>query len=104
MLADTEGGTVLDRYVIPGRLDEPERIGFWTIDEFVALAGPFFIGILTQLIIWGIVFGILGWWALRKAKAGRAGSWLIHAAFWYLPSGVTGVKTVPPSHLRVMAG
>ncbi|MBJ7527038.1 MAG: type IV conjugative transfer system protein TraL, partial [Sphingomonadaceae bacterium] len=31
-------------------------------------------------------------------------SWLIHAAFWYLPSKITGVRTVPPSHLRVMAG
>src|SRR3546814_17775899 len=67
----------MDRYVIPGRLDEPERIGLWTIDEFVALAGPFVMGILVQHIIWGICFGILGWWVLRKAKAGRAGSWLI---------------------------
>ena len=55
----------MDRYVIPGKLDEPERIGLWTMDEFVAMAGPFFVGILAQHIIWGICFGILGWWVLR---------------------------------------
>ncbi|HEX7857518.1 MAG TPA: type IV conjugative transfer system protein TraL, partial [Sphingobium sp.] len=71
----------MDRYVIPGKLDEPERIGLWTMDEFVAMAGPFVIGILTQHILFGIVFGTLGWWVLRKAKAGRAGSWLLHMAY-----------------------
>lgn len=94
----------MDRYVIPGKLDDPERIGLWTIDEFVAMAGPFFIGILIQQILWGIGFGVLGWWALRKAKAGRAGSWLVHMAYWYFPSGVMGIRSVPPSHLRLMAG
>lgn len=94
----------MDRYVIPGKLDEPERIGLWTIDEFVAMAGPFVMGILVQHIIWGICFGILGWWVLRKAKAGRAGSWLIHMAYWYFPSGVMGIRAVPPSYLRLMAG
>lgn len=95
---------MMDRYVIPGKLDEPERIGLWTMDEFIAMAGPFVIGILTQHILFGIVFGTLGWWVLRKAKAGRAGSWLLHMAYWHLPPGVTGVRTVPPSHLRLMAG
>ena len=94
----------MDRYVIPGKLDEPERIGLWTMDEFIAMAGPFVIGILTQHILLGIVFGTLGWWVLRKAKAGRAGSWLLHMAYWHLPPGGTGVRTVPPSHLRLMAG
>lgn len=94
----------MDRYVIPGKLDEPERIGLWTIDEFVVMAGPFLIGILSQHIMWGICFGILGWWVLRKAKAGRAGSWLLHMAYWYFPSGVMGIQAVPPSYLRLMAG
>ena len=95
----------MDRYVIPGRLDEPERIGLWTIDEFVAMAGPFVIGILVQHIIWGICFGNLGvGGSCERQKAGRAGSWLIHMAYWYFPSGVMGIRAVPPSYLRLMAG
>ena len=94
----------MDRYVIPSKLDEPERIGLWTVDEFAAMAIPFVVGIMTQHVLLGIGFGFLGWWGLRKAQAGRATSWLIHAAYWYLPSGVIGVRTVPPSYLRLMAG
>ena len=26
-----------DRYLVPRRLDDPEVIGFWTIDEFAGL-------------------------------------------------------------------
>lgn len=94
----------MDRYVIPRRLDEPERIGLWTIDEFVVMAGPFFVGILIGHLIFGILFGFLGWWGLRKAKAGRATSWLLHMGYWHLPPGVTGIRAIPPSYLRVMAG
>lgn len=94
----------MDRYVIPARLDEPERIGLWTLDEFASLAIPFVIGIMTQHVLVGIAFGFLGWWGLRKAKAGRATSWLLHAAYWHLPYGMTGLRAVPPSYLRLMAG
>jgi conjugal transfer pilus assembly protein TraL len=41
---------------------------------------------------------------LRKLKAGRAVSWIIHTAYWYLPGSFMGLKATPPSHLRVMAG
>jgi conjugal transfer pilus assembly protein TraL len=94
----------MDRFAIPSKLDEPERIGLWTVDEFAAMATPFVVGIMTQHVLLGIVFGFLGWWGLRKAKAGRAASWLVHAAYWHLPSGIAGVRTVPPSFLRLMAG
>ncbi|MGO7251529.1 type IV conjugative transfer system protein TraL, partial [Rhizobium brockwellii] len=26
-----------DKYVIPSHLDDPELIGFWTLDEFLAM-------------------------------------------------------------------
>lgn len=60
----------------------PERIGLWTVDEFAAMAIPFVVGIMTQHVLLGIGFGFLGWWGLRKAKAGRAASWLVHVAYW----------------------
>jgi conjugal transfer pilus assembly protein TraL len=44
------------------------------------------------------------WFGLRKAKAGRASSWVLHAAYWYLPSGFMGLKLTPPSHCRLLAG
>ena len=33
----------MDRYTIPSHLDDPELIGFWTLDEFLAMAIPFMV-------------------------------------------------------------
>jgi conjugal transfer pilus assembly protein TraL len=94
----------MDRYIIPGTLDEPERIGLWTVDEFAVMAGPFVVGIFVQQILFGIGLGLLGWLVLRKAKAGQAAAFLLHLAYWHLPPGMTGIRAVPPSHLRLLAG
>ena len=93
-----------DPYIIPRRLDDPELIGFWTIDEFAGMLAPFTWWILTQHIFIGIIVAFCAWFALRKAKAGRASSWVAHAAYWYLPAGFLGLKATPPSHCRLLAG
>ncbi len=93
-----------DKYLIPQRLDDPELIGLWTLDEFIAMVVPFVWGILSQHIVIGIGLGFLCWWGLKKAKGGRAASWLLHAAYWYLPASFVGLRATPPSFLRIMAG
>src|SRR3546814_12887155 len=65
---------------------------------------PFAWGILSQHILIGMALSGAGWWGRRKAKAGRATSWLLHLANWYLPAGFTGLRATPPSYLRLMAG
>lgn len=94
----------MDRYHIPMHLDDPELIGFWTLDEFLAMCIPFVWGILTQHILLGLVLSVGGWWGLRKLKAGRAASWILHMAYWHLPASFTGLRATPPSHLRLMVG
>lgn len=47
-----------DPYIIPRRLDDPELIGFWTIDEFAGMLAPFTWGILTQHIFIGIIVAL----------------------------------------------
>ena len=86
-----------DRYLVPRRLDDPELIGFWTIDEFAGILIPFAWGILSQHIFIGIGLAAGAWLALRKAKARGAGSALVHAAYWYLPGSFLGLKATPPS-------
>lgn len=93
-----------DKYMIPKRLDDPELIGLWTIDEFVAMVVPFFWGILSQQIVIGIVLAIAAWFGLKKAKAGRATSWVLHVAYWHLPGSFVRLKLTPPSHCRLLAG
>ncbi|WP_422342861.1 type IV conjugative transfer system protein TraL [Parasphingorhabdus sp.] len=93
-----------DRYLLPRRLDDPELIGLWTIDEFLGLIIPFAWGILAQHILVGIFLAFIVWFALRKAKSGRAATHLLHAAYWYLPGSFLGLKATPPSHCRLLAG
>jgi len=93
-----------DRYQVPRHLDDPELIGIWTLDEFLAMLIPFTWGILAGFIFTGIMLSIVGWWVLRKVKAGRSTSWIIHAGYWYLPARFTGLKLTPPSYCRLLAG
>ena len=93
-----------DRYIVPRRLDDPELIGFWTLDEFAGMIVPFTWGILGQHVFIGIALAAASWFALRKAKAGRSWARVIHAAYWHLPAGLTGLKMTPPSHCRLLAG
>ena len=93
-----------DRYLLPRRLDDPELIGFWTIDEFLGMVIPFAWGILAQHVFIGIIISAAAWFVLRKAKAGNTSSRLIHAAYWYLPGTFLGLKATPPSHCRLFAG
>jgi conjugal transfer pilus assembly protein TraL len=93
-----------DKYLVPQRLDDPERIGLWTLDEFLGLGLPFAWGILSQHILIGIMLALGAWFALRKAKAGRASSWVIHAAYWYLPGSFVRLRSTPPSYCRLLAG
>ena len=93
-----------DRYLLPRRLDDPELIGFWTIDEFLGLIIPFAWGILAQHIFVGIALAFVAWFALRKAKSGGASAQLLHACYWYLPGSFLGLKATPPSCCRLLAG
>ena len=93
-----------DPYIIPRRLDDPELIGFWTLDEFAGIIVPFTWGILSQHIFIGIALASGAWFTLRKAKSGRTTSWVRHAAYWYLPRGFTGLVATPPSCCRLLAG
>ncbi|MGO7251444.1 type IV conjugative transfer system protein TraL, partial [Rhizobium brockwellii] len=56
-----------DKYAIPSHLDDPELIGLWTLDEFLAMVLPFVWGIMTQHIVIGIIAAFAGWWGLKKA-------------------------------------
>src|SRR3546814_1383941 len=87
-----------DKYLVPQRLDDPELIGFWTVDEFAGLLIPFAWGILAQHIFIGIALAFAAWFVLRKAKSGNAGSALVHAAYWYLPGGFLGLKARSEEH------
>lgn len=94
----------MDQFLIPKHLDDPELIGFWTLDEFLVMLIPFAWGIVTQHIVIGLVVSVCSWFGYRKLRAGRSMYWVLHYAYWHLPGEFFGLKVAPPSSYRVMAG
>jgi len=94
----------MERYAIPKHLDDPELIGFWTLDEFLVMVTPFIWGILASHIVIGLVLSTVAWFGYRKLRAGRSMVWILHFGYWHRPGEFFAMKSFPPSHLRVLAG
>ena len=93
-----------DRTRIPATLDEPEKLAFWTIDEFIVLIGGFMIGILISRFVEGIIAGFVGVYALKKFKKGESLNLLRYALYWIAPSGIFSFKRTLHSYKRDLAG
>lgn len=93
-----------DRTRIPSTLDEPEKLAFWTVDEFAVLIGGFMIGILLTHFVEGIIAGFIGVYGLKKFKKGESLSLLRYAVYWVAPSGLFSFKRTISSYKRDLAG
>ncbi|MFO1256096.1 MAG: type IV conjugative transfer system protein TraL [Sphingomonadaceae bacterium] len=92
-----------DRYIIPRRLDDPELIGFWTVDEFAGMIKIPFTGDPRDTSLSASPLPLLLVCAPPRPKQAAVGLGN-HAAYWHLPAGLTGLKVTPPSHCRLLAG
>ena len=92
------------RFHIPSTLDEPEKMAFWTVDEFVILIGCMGLGIVFGRFVEGIIAGFLGVHLIKRFKKGESLNVLRHALYWYAPSGLFAFKATLASHKRQLAG
>ena len=91
------------RYVMPRRLDDPERWLFWTFDEAGVLLGSALLGLAANAFFAGLAFGTVAWLALRRVK--RGGARAAHSAlYWFLPDFALRLSGTPPSHVRLYMG
>ncbi len=93
-----------DKYVVPSRLDDPERWLFWTLDEAAVLLGPAVLGLAANAFVTGLVLGLGAWALLRRAKRGGGADVAVSALYWFLPDFASGFRGAPPSHLRRFIG
>ena len=93
-----------ERFTVPGRLDDPERWLFWTLDEAAVLLGPAVLGLAANAFVAGLVTGVGAWLALRRVKRGGRANMALHAVYWFLPGFVLRLRGTPESHLRRFAG
>ena len=93
-----------DRYRIPSTLDDPEKMAFWTIDEFCVLIGGFAIGIVFSRFVEGIIAGFIGVQLLKRFKRGESLNILRYALYWIAPSGLFSFKRTLASYKCELAG
>lgn len=89
----------MEAYLIPKRLDEPERLAFWTIDEALVLFVPPCIGMLAGWMFTGLVLGIGSYLVLRKLKGNGSVNIARFVLYWFLPP-IFGFQVTPPSAVR----
>jgi conjugal transfer pilus assembly protein TraL len=90
-------------HVLLKTLDNPPRILFWELDEFLVMLVPVFAGIAIgslSLMVAGLVLKPV----FSKMKRRHKSRSLQHQLYWLLPyssfqrSGL--LKRIPPSHIR----
>lgn len=94
----------ITRYHIPQHLDDPEKLGFWTIDEAGAFLLPLILGIIGKMFLSGFIAGSLACYVLKKAKGSEQANVLIYSAYWYLSHNIFNLRFTPPSHKRLLVG
>lgn len=82
---------------IPIRLEEPGRFFIFEPDEIPVVIIPFFIGLLTQNMIPGIIFAVLSYFGWTRIK-GEKGFYGLHAMrYWFFPKSITYLPSFPDS-------
>ena len=84
-------------------VDNPLRILFWELDEFLCIAAPLFLGMCFSSFLL-MCSGIVAKPLYTRLKKKCPNQHFKHMVYWYLPTrqlkkmGI--VKNLPPSHVR----
>lgn len=99
--------TADDTY-IPGRLDDPWKIGLWDIDVAFPVLFFLYLGWIADSRIAFCIFlatGIFLSRKLSKLKADKHEAFALHWMHWMLPaSPLTHLRETPPAHIQRMIG
>lgn len=93
-----------EEFFIPRHLDDPPKIFIWPMDEVIALMTFLVWGVMSDAKFVGLILGFLTVSAVRRIKRSEGGRFFRNALYWYLPKGIGGGKSLPPSHVRKWHG
>jgi conjugal transfer pilus assembly protein TraL len=94
----------MDEFYIPKRLDEPEMVLFWTMDELGIMITPLIVGVINGYTLVGLLAGLISFLLWRKVKGGSI-DYVVSLCYWYLPSQkMLNLKFTPPSYKRFFIG
>jgi len=88
---------------MPRHLDDAEKFLWWDFEQALIVVAIIGFSIVVNMIMAGVVFGVVAGIALGRIKSGRSRGYLVHTAYWYLPMDL-GMKRTPPSHVARFIG
>jgi len=91
-------------YYLLNHLDDPMRFLFFTMDEFVALAVPLFVGMFINQMLWGALVSLILYKILKLIKKVSKGVGLRQLTYWFLPTKTKTLKFYVPSCYREFQG
>lgn len=86
--------------ILLNHLDKPARFLLFTLDEFLCLAAPIFIGMVTQWVTTGFFAGLGFYGSIKAFKKQFPGGNLRKILYWYLPNGHQAFQIPIPSYIR----
>jgi conjugal transfer pilus assembly protein TraL len=93
----------LEAGYIPSKLDVPPKILWWEVDTVVVFAVPlWFFGLILKEYVLALLCAFLLSYFFKKVKTSNHPKFLKHFLYWYLPSGIGGIKlkSLPISSVR----
>jgi type IV conjugative transfer system protein TraL len=93
----------INRHIILKNLDNPPRMLFWDLDEFMLIAGPVVLGLFYSNF-YIAASGFVVKKIYSKLIKGLPKGTVLHKIYWYFPSAfieaIANVKNLPESFKR----
>ncbi len=87
-------------HVLLNHLAKPARFLFFTLDEFLCLGVPIFVGMVAQWITTGFLVGLSFYFGIKALKKQFPHGNLRKILYWYLPNGHKAFQIPIPSYVR----
>ncbi len=89
---------------VPRSLDEMPQLLFLDFYQQLLLMLPLLIGQVAGSLLAGVGVGMALTYAYGRIKTSQHPRFIIHMAYWYLPSSLMHLRYSPPAHLRLYVG
>lgn len=87
---------------IPRHINLPQQIFFWSTDELVPFSVLFVLGMITGLLIQGLLAGIALMVFLRRFRDSRPDGYLLHRLYAWGLIPIKGNAAINPLHRRIL--
>ena len=90
----------LEKFYIPKHLDDAPRFLLWSIDEAMSAILPIFLGIMTNMGIFGPILAVISFKSWKKIKGSGRQGLVKRLIYWHYPRDILGLKATPDSSIK----